>query len=305
MSNRIIAIDVGGTNIKYGFVEDGDVKEANSVLTEANRGPECVLQKLESIIHKYSPTATSAGLAIAGLVDHRAGIVYSPPNLPGWDAIEVKKILTARTGVNCFVLNDANSYALGEWIFGGGKGFGNVIAITLGTGVGGGIIVGGKLVLGSVSFAGEIGHMVIDPSGPSCNCGQRGCWESFLGSGYFTQRARSFFEREGKPLADLTPEAVALLGKSGDKYAKVLWDEYGYFLGIGLVNLIHLFDPEIIIIGGGISGAYDLFIDSSLKVLRERVMGFERRKVKIAKALLGDSASLLGAYYFALREGDV
>lgn len=305
MIERIIAIDVGGTNIKYGIVAGGVVQTFSSEPTYPEAGKDQLLEKLKGIIKKYSKVSARVGLGIAGLVDHERGVVYNPPNFPGWDEVDVKRILESSTNVRCFVVNDANAYALGEWQFGSGRGFEDVIAITLGTGVGGGIITGGRLILGAMNFAGEIGHMVIDPSGPVCNCGQRGCLEAFLGNGYFSQRARAYFQRQGQKLDDYSPHILAELARNGNKSAAFLWQEYGTFLGIGLVNLIHLFDPDVIVLGGGISGAFDLFIDSCLQILRSRVMGFERRKLKIEKASLGSNASLLGAYYFALMEGNV
>ncbi len=305
MENSILAIDVGGTNIKFGVVEDGIVKESGTIPTEADLGRDFVLGKIIDIIRAHSKEVKSAGVAIAGLVEHREGIVFAPPNLPGWDNVKLREIIKRETGFESYILNDANAFAIGEWKYGAGHGKDNVIAITLGTGVGGGIIVQGKLLVGATHFAGEIGHMIIDPSGSSCNCGQRGCWETYLGSVYFMRRVKSYYERENLHLDDYTPKTLYNLAKEGDYKALDLWREYGEYLGIGLTNLIHIFDPDVVVIGGGISNAFDLFIESCMDVLSDRVMGFSRRKVQIERAKLGDSASILGAYFYALMKGDV
>ncbi len=305
MKGRGLGIDIGGTNIKVGHIVDGVLVEKSVFPTEADKGKEKVLKVLLDIISNYNNEIDFVGLAVAGLVDHKKGIVYEPPNLPGWFEVDLKQIIESETKRRCFVLNDANAFAIGEWQFGSGIGSENLIGVTLGTGVGGGVIVNGTLLLGSVHFAAEIGHMVIDPTGPDCNCGQRGCWEAFLGNGYFASRAKSVFIKYGVVIDDYSPEVIFKYAKEGFEPAIWLWKEYGYFLGIGLVNLIHLFDPEVIVIGGGISNAFELFIDSARKTIKERVMGFSRRNLEIKPSILLEDASILGAYYFALRDGKV
>lgn len=305
MGDSILAFDVGGTNIKFGIVQDETLKEVVTIPTEVELGRDVVLDRILNIIRTKPSEIKRVGIAIAGLVEHSKGVVFSPPNLPGWANVKLKEIIMQETGVDTYVLNDANAYALGEWKYGAGHGKENVIAITLGTGVGGGIIANGRLLIGSTHFAGEIGHMVINPLGPPCNCGQRGCWEAYLGSDYFVKRIKSYYNHDNLQLEEYTPNFLYKLAKEGDYKAISLWEEYGEFLGLGLVNLIHIFDPDIIVIGGGISNAFELFIESCLDVLSERVMEFQKRKVQIVKAKLHDAASLLGAYYYALMEGDV
>ncbi|MEO0246396.1 MAG: ROK family protein [candidate division WOR-3 bacterium] len=305
MSDSVLAVDVGGTNIKFGVVKDGTLKEVVTIPTEAELGKDIVIKKIIDIIRAQPSEIKSVGIAIAGLVEHSKGVVFSPPNLPGWTNVKLKEIIVQETRVNAYVLNDANAYALGEWKYGAGHNKENVIAITLGTGVGGGIIANGRLLIGSTHFAGEIGHMVIDPLGPPCNCGQRGCWEAYLGSDYFVKRVKSYYNHDNLSLEEYTTKFLYKLAKEGDYKAISLWQEYGEFLGLGLVNLIHIFDPDIIVIGGGIANAFELFIESCLDVLSERVMEFQKRKVQIVKAKLNDAAALLGAYYYALMEGDV
>jgi len=305
MAEIVLGIDLGGTNIKFGLVEDGRVREKGTIPTEANLGKDAVISKVVGIVRIFEKQVSKVGLAVAGLVEHHEGIVFSPPNLPGWDVVKLKEIVTNETGKEIYVLNDANAYAIGEWRYGAGRGKNDIVAVTLGTGVGGGIVSGGKLVLGATHFGGEIGHMVIDPTGPQCNCGQRGCWEAYLGNGYFSQRIKAYYTRDGLYLEEYSPEKLSELAKGGDYKAQKLWEEYGEYLGLGLVNLIHIFDPELVVIGGGISNAFEFFISSCLDVLSERVMSFSHRKVSVVKALLGEEASILGASYFAIQEGNV
>jgi len=302
---RILAFDIGGTNIKFGVVEDGKIIDRGSLPTYAEDGKDSVISRLVNLINEKGNVIDGIGLAVAGLVDHEKGIVYEPPNLPGWSEVPIKEIIEHKTGKPTFVLNDANAFVLGEWQFGVAKNEANIIGITLGTGVGGGIIANRKLLLGSVHFAAEIGHMVIDPSGPVCNCGQRGCWEAYLGSAYFSKRAKRFFQRYGITLEEFSPKELSELAKQGSEPAKLLWEEFGYYLAIGLVNLIHIFDPDVFVIGGGVSNAFELFIGHTEKILKERIMGYSRRKLKIKKSSLGDDSALLGAYYFAHEEGKV
>lgn len=302
---KILAFDIGGTNIKYGLVERGKIVDRGSFPTHAEEGKDFVIAKLLDLINVKKNVIDGVGLAVAGLVDHEKGVVYEPPNLPGWNEVPIKEMIESKTGKPTFVLNDANAFVLGEWQFGVGKDEANVIGITLGTGVGGGIIANRKLLLGRVHFAAEIGHMVIDPSGPVCNCGQRGCWESYLGSAYFSKRAKVFLQRYGITLEEYSPKELREIAAQGCEPAKLLWEEFGYYLAIGLVNLTHIFDPDIFVIGGGVSNAFELFIGNTEKILEERVMGYSRRELKIRKSLLGDDSALLGAYYFAHEEGKV
>uniref|UniRef100_A0A7V3NV75 ROK family protein n=1 Tax=candidate division WOR-3 bacterium TaxID=2052148 RepID=A0A7V3NV75_UNCW3 len=302
---RILSFDIGGTNVKYGVVEDGKILERGSFPTDVDKGKDFLISRLVELAKEKIDRIDGIGLAVAGLVDHEKGIVYEPPNLPGWNYVPIKEIIESKTEKPTFVLNDANAFVLGEWQFGIGRKVSNVVGITLGTVFGGGIIAHGKLLLGGVHFAAEIGHMVIDPSGPVCNCGQRGCWEAFLGSAYFSQRAKVFLQKYGIVLKEYSPKELSELAKQGSEPAKLLWEEFGYFLGIGLTNLTHIFDPEVFVIGGGVSNAFELFIESATNTMKERVMGYAKRRIEIRKSSLGDDSALLGAYYFAHEEGKV
>ena len=307
---KIGAVDVGGTNIFFGVFEDDLLLEKKQIPAEADKGKDVVIKKLKDVMKFFKEKGVSrVGVGMPGLVDHNAGVVEIPPNIEGWIKENLKMILQKDSELEVYVINDANAYVLGEWKFGAGRGKKDVVLLTLGTGVGGGIVSGGKLLLGKTHAAGEVGHIVINPSGPLCKCGQRGCLEAYIGNKYFEERAlymkKKFPDSLLNNYTKITPRIIAECAKKGDRLSTYLWNEFGHILGVGLVTLIHIFDPEIIILGGGISKSFDLFINSTLQVLENRVMSYKKRGVEVVLAQLGDEAPLYGAYYFALVKGNV
>jgi glucokinase len=303
---RIAGIDIGGTRIKTGIFDNGKIIKREVFPTGASQGPERVIGKIVEFLKENR--VERAGIGVPGLVEPKRGVVRIPPNLPGWVEVEMGRVIGEETGIPVFIGNDANIYALGEWRFGRGKGKRNLVVLTLGTGVGGGIIVNGKLLLGSTGGAAEVGHITLDPSGPLCNCGNRGCLEAYLGSKYLVDRAKALLKKFGKEEIEeskITPEYLSERAEEGDSVALALWDEYGFYLALGIVNLIHLFDPEIVILGGGVVNAFKFFSGRMRNELKRRLMHFEGRKIRIEVSKLGDDAGVYGAYYYAEREGDV
>lgn len=302
---RIAGIDIGGTRIKTGIFENGEIVERDVFPTGASSGSEKIIGKIIDFFKNRN--VEKAGIGVPGLVD-RKGVVRIPPNLPGWIEVDMKGIIEKETQIPVFIGNDANIYALGEWRYGKGKGKKNLIVLTLGTGIGGGIIVDGKLLMGSTGGAAEVGHITLDPSGPQCNCGGRGCLEAYLGSNYLAERARVLskkFDKKELETSDLSPLNLSIWAEAGNPLALSLWDEYGFYLALGIVNLIHIFDPELIVLGGGVKNAFKFFRERMWREIRKRTMSFEGRKVKIEVSSLGDDAGVYGAYYYAEREGNV
>ncbi len=281
------------------------------VPTEAEQGLDKVVLNIARAIDELRTEDTMAvGLGAPGMVDTENGIVRYPPNLPGWDEVPLASILSQKVGLPVYVGNDANLYALGEWRWGAGKGLKNLVVLTLGTGVGGGIIIDGKLLKGANFAAGEVGHVTIEMNGPFCRCGNRGCVESFLGRGYFISFALRQIEKWAdmtslSPTPELTPAEIYEAAKQGDKLSLFLWREYGRILGVAIVNYAHLIDPEVVIIGGGISNAWEFFIPSTMAEIKSRLMSFPGRKLSVKKGELGDEAGLYGAAYLAASEGQV
>ncbi len=209
-----------------------------------------------------------------------------------------------------YIGNDANAFVLGEYCFGAGKGYHSVFGITLGTGVGGGMVLNGQLQLGANQAAGEIGHTTINVFGPKCKCGNRGCLERYVGAEYIVARMKkrlklaSFSDQREfmgvqNDCKNISPKTIFLAAKRGDKLAKTIVEETGTYLGAGLANLISLLDPAIIIIGGGVSGFGKLLLDSVKESVAERIMNFPGRKIRIVLSKLRDDAAILGASQLA------
>lgn len=292
-----ITLDIGGTNWRMALFEEGAIKTFNKGSWRSDLTPEVGLKKLREIIIPFIDERTKVGIAFPGLIEG-AGIIHVPPNLPKWDKYNLKKELEKRVETSVCVANDANMYALGEWRYGVAQGCSDVIVITLGTGVGGGIISGGRLILGRHAFAGEIGHIFIDGDrSKRCGCGNYGCLEAFVGATFFTKDVQKTYGEKGlTPPKDL--EEMANFASEGDSLALRLWKAYGRFLGRGLAAVSNLLDPECIVIGGGVSKAWDYFFPALLESLKKNVIGEQDRNINILRSGLGDKAALFGMYEF-------
>ncbi|MGC8894821.1 MAG: ROK family protein [candidate division WOR-3 bacterium] len=271
-----LVIDLGATRIKWAVFLNDHIADSGSYPTPAD--PHEVLKPLMGM-KPSTITIAFAGFACGGR------IAFSP-NLPGYQGFPLAEFLHGETGSKVILDNDANLFALGEVAVGAGKGFGVVLGLTLGTGIGGGLVIDGKIYRGA-GFALEPGHMIVDPDGPVCGCGSRGCLESLIGERVFCQRfgyesAKDAFE-------------------AGDSEA---WDFYGRWLGIGIGNLINILDPQAIILGGGVAGAFDLFERSITQAIAAIVVEWQRRKTRLVRSELRDEAALWGGYYLAKASGD-
>jgi glucokinase len=253
----------------------------------------------------------SISIAAAGAIDIEKGLVTLSPNLPGWRDIPLRDMVGEKYGVNTFLINDASAAALGEHHFGAGKGVSNFIMLTVGTGIGGGIIINGKLYSGPSGSAGEIGHMTIDVNGPKCSCGNIGCLERLVSGTAVAEEAirrlsqgekSSLTEIGGGKIKSITAEKVSLAAQNGDSLAMEVISKAATYLGIGLVNLVNIFNPEMIIIGGGLAKVGDLLLEPARRVVRERAFQLSARLVRIVPAQLGDDAAVLGAAIFARQQ---
>ncbi len=320
-----VGIDIGGTNIKLGLVDPrGRVVARRRLATRARRGPQQAMERIAETITNLRRfnKLRSIGVGVAGLVDHIHGIVRVPPNLPGWHGFTVRSTLEELTGLPVSCGNDANAVALGEWLFGAGRGCNNLFCLTLGTGVGGGAIVHGRLLVGANHAAGELGHTVIYGDGPECLCGGRGCLERYVGARYILQRARqrlraqakraehrnqmSFIAGVGeKPsilfdlasgrLSNVNPEMIGRAARRNDKLALELVQETGFYLGLGLINVVALLDPERIVIGGGLKGLGRPLLVGVRRTVLGRAQIFSGRKLEIVFGQLGNDAGIIGA----------
>ena len=312
----VVGGDLGGTRFRAALATNtGEIVARANTLTHAEEGLEAVLARMTATMEQTMEGVDRArvravGIAAPGPIDPKTGILYSPPNLPGWGDVPLARILSDRLQLPVFTGNDANLAALAEHRFGAGRGTEHMIYVTVSTGVGGGVIVGGQLLVGN-GGASEVGHHVIERWGPRCGCGNYGCLEAFS-SGTAIARATaeriangeasSIAQRLGGNVSRITAEDVVEAARDGDALAKDVLHDAGYSLGIGLANLMHLFDPEVIVLGGGVTNAGPLIFEPMHQALADRVIEPFRQRVRIALAELGDEVGVWGAIALALAE---
>jgi glucokinase len=302
MNKGIIGMDIGGTNIKAALVFGQKIRHRVKLASLAGHGVDRSVQQIHSAIAPLRKDASAVGIGIAGIIDSRTGVVRFSPNMKGWRNVPLARIVSQAFRLPCQVLNDVNAICLGEWKFGAAKGYDNVFLFTLGTGVGGAAICEGKLLFGANGFAGEFGHTTIAFEGPTCVCGQQGHLERYAGAKYIVARYRRKIRKQKKPpMKDraLTPEIIARAAQQGDPVARQVFFEVGYYVGIGVANILALFDPDIVIISGGIARAGKILFEPIRTSVRQLTLGAEYRHYKIVPAKRGDDAGILGAALFA------
>ena len=253
------------------------------------------------------------GASLAGPVDPVTGTLYAPPNLPGWDGFSPGAELTPRFGLPVWAANDATLGAVGEHAYGAGRGLDNMVYLTVSTGIGGGVIADGEPLLGARGYAAELGHMVIDRNGPLCSCGARGCLESLASGTSMARFAREGLARgEGELLLEMAggdpsnvnSALVVEASLSGDPLAVDIMRKFVEDLGLGLANLMHIFDPDLIVLGGGVSRSFDAYAEALLAATRRHTMANLRDKVNVTATALGDDAPLLGAARMAFQRAE-
>ncbi|MFH1824951.1 MAG: ROK family protein [Candidatus Firestonebacteria bacterium] len=308
-----LGVDLGGTNIVAGLVNSkGKVIYREKIPTRAHLGGENILNRIASAISLVLNKTTSdikkkikgMGIGTPGLVDHIKGIVREPPNLPGWKEIHLKEWLEKKFKIPTYVANDGNAYGVGEYIFGAGKGADSMVCITLGTGMGGGLILDKKLFVGTYQSAGEVGHIVVEKDGLRCNCGNVGCVERYIGASFIVERTKKLIKSGKKSLITklvnndlnkITPKIITDAAKKGDKIAIQIWKETGEYIGTALVSIINLLSPEIIVIGGGVSLAGRFLFTPIRKTVKKRLFKYLAQRVKIVPGKLLDDAGVLGS----------
>lgn len=309
MGNRI-GIDVGGTNVKIALVnEKGGIVYSNSIPTRAEMGYEYTVNSMkEAIKELLKETNTSAkdvegmGFGFPGQIDCQKGIVRLAPNIPGWVDVPIAEIMEKEFGIPTRVDNDVRCAALGELNFGAGKGCENLVCITVGTGIGSGLIINGKLVRGASNAAGEIGHIKLDMTGgPLCGCGDRGCLEAFASGPSIVAMAEEYIKggksTKYRELAnpDITPYVVSVAAQQGDPVAKRIFTIIGEYIGVGLASVVNLLNPEKIIVGGGVAAAGDILMTPIKETLVKRAMPISGGAVEVVPAQLGNTAGVIGA----------
>lgn len=301
--NLIFAVDLGGTHLRVALVDDtGRILKQLKQETPKGDSANCIVNALATAAEQWSDEkqrVVAASIMVPGAVDSDKAVVLQAPNLPSLVNFGLKTALEQRLGWPVFLENDANAAAVGEMWLGAARGCSDVMSVTLGTGVGGGVILDGKLWRGSHGSAGEIGHTTVDPfSGLKCKCGNTGCLELFASATAIvrmTRESMSLFPATRLTSGELTAVRVYEAGQEGDELALAVFKRFGMYLGIGLANIINLIDPQIIVITGGAANGWDLFASEMYRQVEERAFRTTAQQVKIARAECGDNAGLLGA----------
>ncbi len=312
---RTIGVDIGGTAIKIAVVwSDGRVVESREIPTEGDAGPEAaagrILACVDMLRREHGLEAgemRALGIDSAGIIDGANNLVLDAPNLRTWERYPLAARLGAALGVPAFLENDVNAMAYGEWHCGAGRGTRHLLCLTLGTGVGGGLVLDGKLYRGARGAAGEIGHMSIEADGPQCACGNWGCLERYVGAQFIVARAVEMLGRDTRPSVlravaaeTLSPRLISEAAGDGDAVAIEVLDATGRWLGVALANLANLLNPERIVVGGGIARAGDLLLGPARRTLRERAMSVPAETAEVVTAALGNNAAVVGAALLAV-----
>jgi glucokinase len=354
----VIGVDLGGTQIRTAVLRGATLLSRISILTGAATQPDNMLPRIYEAIQEALDKANVSlgqvagiGVAAPGPLDSKTGIVFSPPNLPGWDGIPLRDLLAERFQTSIYVDNDANVAGLGEYMFGAGQGSRHIVYMTISTGIGGGVIADGKLLRGANGTAGELGHMTIDWHGERCTCGNIGCLEYIASGTSIARRANqaiqagegaelltfartmlrhsstvadqsalpthsydpttvelhiSALEEEEDTLANalqqeeeedlqVNARTVALAAEAGIPLARAIIQHTAEALGVGFVNIIHIFNPDMIIVGGGVTQMGPMLMEPALRIVQERAMKAPREAVQIVQAQLGTNVGLIGA----------
>jgi glucokinase len=316
MTRMVGALDLGGTKILAAVVDEfGRIVASDRRPTDAEAGPDAVIARMAEALRAAAAGARLAldelqglGVAAAGPINSKLGTITDAPNLPGWTDVPLAARLRAAMGLTTVLANDANASAIGEQTFGAGRGVSEMVYITISTGIGGGIILGGRLYEGVTGSAGEVGHMILEPDGPACGCGRKGCLEA-LASGTAIGRAGAEAVRTGaSPLlahlaeswGGMTSEVVAMAAEQGDATAASILAEAARYLGIGLVNIVHLFNPAMIVFGGGAAKIGPRLIDPAVTFMKTNAFPVMARAVRVEPAQHGDESAVLGAAALAL-----
>ncbi len=313
-ARETIGVDLGGTKMLVGVVDSvqhihHESRESSIGLTEEKLVDGLASELLEA--KQARPDVLAAGLGIPATIDHRRGLAIQAVNLDISD-VPLRDLMHERLGLPVFVDNDANVAALAEFLFGAGKGATNLVMLTIGTGIGGGLVLNGKVYRGSIGAGAELGHVVVDENGPPCqgNCPNHGCVETYASGTAIARHGKAVAEREpdsalGRALAEgpIVGRTVTELAMKGDPLAREVVAGAGRHLGVALASLANVFDPDVIVIGGGVSAVGDIMLDPAREELRSRALPpMNKTPVKLAE--LGPDAGMIGAAAMALIELD-
>lgn len=321
--NRYIGVDLGGTTLRLAIVdtETGELFGLTETQAMAREGYEAVMARMADLINKVVAESAipkgeigGVGIGLPGMLDMERGVVLFLTNLPGhWPSVPLQKSIEAMTGLPTCLVNDVRAMTLGEWKHGAGRGVDTIACFAIGTGVGGGLVINGRLHLGMDGTAGELGHMIIDLNGPPCGCGSRGCLEVYASGpaiaamgvkAVMQGMTTSIGALVGYDLNRITSKVIYQAAISGDAIARGIFEQAGYCLGVAVANVLVSVGPRIVVIGGGVAQAGDLLLEPIRKTVKDLVHIVPADQVEIVPAALGIHAGLIGAAVWAgLRLG--
>jgi len=314
-----IGLDLGGTNLKYGIVSDQkETVYKNLTAAGTDKGAENILRVMTEsakeclmFAKKENFQIEAIGAGCPGTIDAERGIALAPTShIPDWEGVTINKTLSQATSLPSFADNDANLMAYGEYVAGAARGYRYMVGITLGTGIGGGIIIDGEIYHGAIFNGAELGHVVVETDGRICPCGNRGCVEKYVGAKSIVndvlealgKRQVSIIPKLVNSFDEITPKIIFQAALQGDELGKSIVNQMVKYLGAGLASIVHVLSPEILVIGGGISDAGDMFIERVRAEVLGRVMRPIKNHLKIVRAQLGNDAGLMGCASWALKQ---
>ena len=321
MAQFSIGVDLGGTNLRIAAVdESGRILQTINTATEVARGRDAVVKEMSEAIrslalkHHSAGSLLGIGIGVPGIIDMKSGMIRQSPNLQDWQNYPVKQQIERLLSTDVFLENDANSAALGEKWLGAGKNESDICMFTLGTGVGGGIVLNGKVWHGMTGMAGELGHICVDPNGHPCGCGSKGCLEQYASATAVTRMAKEHIARGGaegleqlsKSDAEFSAKTIYELAMKGDAGAKGVYQRVGGALGIVIAGMVNALNLPMYVIGGGVSNSWDAFAPAMMEQIKQRSFVYTAtlgddptappvQRTEVRKALLGGDAGLLGA----------
>jgi glucokinase len=318
---KYIGCDLGGTNLRAGVVDptNGKILADRSTPALAREGHDAVMERMAALMEQVITDSGlpksdfgGIGIGVPGLLDLKNGLTLFLPNLSGhWKRVPLRDTIAGKVGLPTFLLNDVRSITYGEWKFGGGRGVDSMACYAIGTGIGGGIVVGGKLHMGVDGTAGELGHQTIDFNGPKCGCGSNGCVEAYAsgpaiaaaGLKVVTQGATTKIgELAGYDLNKIDAALIAKAANMGDEIARDIYERAGEALGVAISNTLVTIDAHKIVIGGGVAQAGDLLLNPIRRTIKKRVFIMPLEEVEVALAELGGNAGIIGAAAFAASQ---
>ena len=315
MSGPILGIDIGGTKLAVGLATaDGTLLAEARRPSGAEDGPEAVIGRILELTRGVVDEAglgleevERIGIGCGGPLDPWRGVIRNALNMPGWIDIPIVARVEKELGRPAFLDNDANAAALGEHRFGAGRGVDNLVYLTVSTGVGGGVILDGRLYQGENGNAAELGHISVDAAGRACHCGSVGCIETYCSGTSIADRTREALAADDEPSVlrsipaeAITAQVVAGAARDGDPVAASIWDASMRLLGAGVVSIIHAFNPRLVILGGGVTRSGEQLLEPVRRVIDERAMPWLREAVEIVPAALGEMTGILGAVAVAI-----